>query len=413
VEFFKNKEFKGEPFFRRTDILINPNWVYGSRQPAFNGSSEFNSLRWTGTITGPLTGKINFLMNSEGGCRLFIDNKLLIDDMSEHSLSSSGSSIFLEKGKTYDFKLECSINTGRPQLYIQWEIPDIDNFKKAVAIAKSADAIVFVGGITAQLEGEEMRVDYEEFQGGDRTSLNLPKVQEHLLMELKKTGKPVILVLTSGSALSVNWENENLPAILELWYPGAEGGTALADVLFGDYNPAGRLPVTFYKSADQLPPFEDYDMKGRTYRFFKGEPLYPFGFGLSYTSFKYSNLVLPESLRTGDAFNVSVFVENKGKIGGDEVAELYLSQEKSPEGEPIHFLAGFRRIHLEPGEKQTIKFAVMSKQTAHINSENQFVTESGIWNIFVGGMQPGTKSAASEIISSQLKITGVPVIIKD
>jgi beta-glucosidase len=154
-------------------------------------------------------------------------------------------------------------------------------------------------------------------------------------------------------------------------------------------------------------------MKGRTYRFFKGEPLYPFGFGLSYTSFKYSNLVLPESLSTGDAFNVSVVVENKGKIGGDEVAELYLSQEKSPEGEPIHFLAGFRRIHLEPGEKQTIKFAVMSKQTAHINSENKFVSESGIWNIFVGGMQPGTKSAASEIISSQLKITGVPVIIKD
>ena len=413
VEFFKNKELKGEPFFKRTDILINPNWVYGSRQPAFTGSSEFNSLRWTGTITPRVSGEINFLMKSDGGCRLYINNTLLIDDWNEHSLSSKNNSVFLEKEKSYDFKLDYCLNTERPQLYIQWELLNYNSFQNAIEIAKTSDAIIFVGGITAQLEGEEMRVDYEGFKGGDRTSLNLPKIQEKLLMELKKTAKPVILVLTSGSALSVNWEKENLYAIVQLWYPGEEGGTALADVLFGDYNPAGRLPVTFYKSVDQLPPFEDYNMKGRTYRYFKGEPLYPFGYGLSYTSFKYSNLILPESIRTGETFPVSVDVENTGKSAGDEVAQLYLKREKSLESEPIHSLQGFKRIHLEPGEKQNVQFIITPKQIAILNNDNKFVTEPDSWNIFVGGMQPGSQSDIIEYLSKQLKISGDPVIIKD
>jgi beta-glucosidase len=207
---------------------------------------------------------------------------------------------------------------------VQWKLLNSDHARKAVELAKSSDLVIFVGGITPQLEGEEMQVNYEGFKGGDRTNLNLPVVQENLLKELQATRTPVVLVLTSGSALAVNWEKENLPAILQLWYPGEEGGTALADVLFGDYNPAGRLPVTFYKSVDQLPPFEDYSMKGRTYRYFDGEPLFPFGYGMSYTKFSYHNLVVPSETMTGDSTTISVEVQNTGTLPGDEVVELLI-----------------------------------------------------------------------------------------
>jgi beta-glucosidase len=413
VEYFKNKELSGEPFYKRTDVFINPNWVYGSRQPAFPGSAEFSSLRWTGTITPAVSGEYNFEVKSDGGYRLYINNKLLINDWGEDSLSVINKSIPLEGGKPYDFKLEFCLKTGRPQLFIQWELMNRDNFKNAIETAKTSDVIVFVGGITAQLEGEEMRVDYEGFKGGDRTSLNLPAVQERLLKELQKTGKPVILVLTSGSALSVNWEEENLPAIVQLWYPGEEGGRALADVLFGDYNPGGRLPVTFYKSVEQLPAFEDYNMKGRTYRFFKGDALYPFGYGLSYTSFRYSNLRVAEKINTGESFQVSADVENAGKLEGDEVVELYLKGEGLSEGEPIQSLQGFKRIHLGAGEKQSVQFTVAPRQISIFGKEGKFVSEAGTWEIFVGGTQPGTKCATTEYISKKMKITGEPVIVKE
>jgi beta-glucosidase len=413
VEYFNNKELAGNPFYKRRDILINPNWVYGSREPSFPGSADFGSLRWTGKITPFNSGVINFEVESDGGYRLYIDNKLIIDDWEEVQLSVINKSISLEGGKQYNFRLEYCLKTPRPQLFVKWEQLNNDNFKNAIEDAKKSDAIIFVGGITAQLEGEEMRVDYEGFKGGDRTSLNLPAIQERLLKELKKTGKPMILVLTSGSALSVNWEEENLPAIVQLWYPGEEGGNALADVLFGDYNPGGRLPVTFYKSVDQLPAFEDYNMKGRTYRFFKGEALYPFGYGLSYTSFAYSNLKIPDSIKTGEVFQVSADVKNTGKVTGDEVAELYLKGVDLPEGEPIQSLQGFVRIHLGAGEKQSVQFTVRPKQTATFGKEDKFVQEPGGWEIFVGGTQPGTKSTTTEYISKKINITGGPVLIKE
>jgi beta-glucosidase len=203
------------------------------------------------------------------------------------------------------------------------------------------------------LEGEEMKVQVEGFSGGDRVRLGIPRVQEALLQRVSALGKPVVLVLLNGSAVAVNWAREHVPAIVELWYPGQAGGTALADVLFGDYNPGGRLPVTFYKSEDQLPTFDDYSMKGRTYRYFEGEPLYPFGYGLSYTTFAYRNLRAPDEERAGRPVKVSVEVENSGKLDGEEVVQLYV---KHPG--VVRELQGFERVPLRAGEKKTVEFTV-------------------------------------------------------
>jgi beta-glucosidase len=193
----------------------------------------------------------------------------------------------------------------------------------------------------------------EGFSGGDRVRLGIPRVQEALLQQVSKLGKPVVLVLLNGSAVAVNWAREHVPAIVELWYPGQAGGTALADVLFGDYNPAGRLPVTFYKSEDQLPPFDDYSMKGRTYRYFEGEPLYPFGYGLSYTTFTYRNLQSPEEARAGSPVKLSVEVENSGKRDGEDVLQLYMKH-----AGVVKELQGFDRVLLRAGEKKTVEFTV-------------------------------------------------------
>lgn len=283
---------------------------------------------------------------------------------------------------------------------------NFDYFNQALELAQSADAVIFAGGITAQLEGEEMRVDYEGFRGGDRTNLDLPKVQERLLKALHATGAPVILVLSSGSALAVNWAKENLPAIIQLWYPGQEGGSALAEVLFGDYNPAGRLPVTFYKSAEQLPPFADYNMKGRTYRYFEGEPLFAFGYGLSYTKFEYRNLSAPNEASAGDEIKISVEVHNAGKRAGDEVVQLYVKDLTASAPAPLRALQGFKRIHLKPGEKQIVEFILQPKQLAIINEMNQFVVEPGGFEIAVGGAFPGTAAATTGTLKKEIRITG-------
>src|SRR6266566_6111142 len=210
-------------------------------------------------------------------------------------------------------------------------------------------------GLSPLVEGEEMEVKLEGFRGGDRTSITLPKLQEELLKEVQALGKPVVVVLLNGSALAVNWANDHAPAILEAWYPGEEGGKAIADVLFGDYNPGGRLPVTFYKSVDQLPPFTDYSMQGRTYRYFNGEPLYPFGFGLSFTKFKYGSLKLSANrINAGENVTITAEVQNVGDVAGDEVVQLYVTDAAASVPVPIRSLAGVKRLFLNPGEKQHV-----------------------------------------------------------
>ena len=240
-------------------------------------------------------------------------------------------------------------------------------------------------GLSPRLEGEEMRVQIEGFQGGDRVQLDLPRVQEELLERVAALGKPVVLVLLNGSAVAVKWARDHVPAIVEAWYPGQAGGTALADVLFGDYNPAGRLPVTFYQSADQLPPFTDYSMKGRTYRYFGGEPLFSFGYGLSYTTFAYRSLSLPKEVSKGHEVEVGVEVENTGKMAGEEVVQLYVS---GVQAGLIRSLEGFQRVALRPGERETVRFTLSPRQLSVIDAAGRRLEPSDI-EISVGGRQPG------------------------
>jgi beta-glucosidase len=278
-----------------------------------------------------------------------------------------------------------------------WSYPRMTErlIQEAVKAAREADVSVAVLGISARLEGEEMNVPLEGFRGGDRTEISLPKSQETLLKALVATGKPVIVVLLSGSAVAVNWANDNVPAMLAAWYPGGEGGTAVAEVLFGDYNPAGRLPVTFYKSVDQLPPFTDYSMQGRTYRYFKGQPLYPFGYGLSYTKFGYSDVRLEsKSVKAGEPVKLSVDVTNAGDREGDEVVQLYLTDVAASAPVPIRTLVGFDRLSLRPGEKRTVTFTITPRQMSLIDDNGKRVIEPGEFAITVGGGQPGLTPVA-------------------
>jgi beta-glucosidase len=269
--------------------------------------------------------------------------------------------------------------------------PDADKMiAEAVKAARESDVSVLVLGLSSKLEGEEMKVNVPGFRGGDRTDLSLPQSQQALLKAVVATGKPVVVVLLSGSVLAVNWANDNARAILQAWYPGGEGGTAIADVLFGDYNPAGRLPVTFYKSVDQLPPFTDYSMQGRTYRYFKGEPLYPFGYGLSYTRFAYSNLRV-NSVKAGEPAQVVVDVTNAGEREGDEVVQLYLTDVAASAPVPIRTLVAFERIALRPREKRTVTFTITPRQMSLIDNNDKRVIEPGEFLISAGGGQQGLR----------------------
>jgi len=241
-----------------------------------------------------------------------------------------------------------------------------------------------------------MKVDLPGFRGGDRTSLNLPAEEEVLLGAMKSTGKPLVVVLMNGSALAVNWANDHANAILDAWYSGEEGGTAIAETLAGVNNPAGRLPVTFYKGIEQLPEFEDYNMKNRTYRYFTGEPLYPFGYGLSYTNFEYSGLKLSSPrLQAGNPLDVEVDVKNSGKRDGDEVVELYISFPKLA-GAPLKALRGFTRVHLKSGEQQHVKLTLGPRDLSYVNDAGDRYVGAGDCLITVGGGQPGTQASHAD-----------------
>src|SRR5450432_2106888 len=355
-EYFANTELTGKPSAVRVDeyVDISP-WHPEPGGLVLPKGMEKYSVRWTGFLTPAKSG--SYQVGLVGAYnRLWLDGKLVADDMVLHDEKPTMTTVQLEKGHRYSLKLD--LGQGGRGTKLVWLPIETDPTGKAVAAANQADAIVAVVGITSQLEGEEMKVEVEGFKGGDRTSLDLPKPEEELLEALKATGKPLIVVLMNGSALSVNWANEHANAILDAWYSGEEGGTAIAQTLAGVNNPAGRLPVTFYKGVDQLPPFEDYAMKGRTYRYFEGLPLYPFGYGLSYSKFTYSNLALSSTkLNAGDPLTVDADVKNASERDGDEVVEVYLSFPKSPSS-PIHALRGIKRVHLAAGETQHVHFAL-------------------------------------------------------
>ncbi|RYE30916.1 MAG: glycosyl hydrolase, partial [Sphingobacteriaceae bacterium] len=269
--------------------------------------------------------------------------------------------------------------------------------KATVDSIKDADAIVYVGGISPKLEGEEMRVNQPGFDGGDRTSILLPEAQTQLLKALKATGKPVVFVMMTGSAIATPWESANIPAIVNVWYGGQDAGTAIADVLFGDYNPAGRLPVTFYKSdSDLTSAFDDYSMTNRTYRYFTGKPLYGFGYGLSYTTFKYDLLTTPAAIQSGKNNIVSVKVTNTGKMDGDEVTQLYIAHVGAKMKAPLKALKGFERNFLKAGQSKIVRFELKPEDLVLINEAGNSTTVKGKLMISVGGCQPDAQTQASK-----------------
>ena len=286
-----------------------------------------------------------------------------------------------------------------------------DERAEAVAAARSADAVVLVLGLASWLEGEEMGIAIEGFDRGDRTRLELPAVQRELMAAVVEAaaGKPVVLVLMSGSALAVNWADEHVPAILQAWYPGQAGGAAVADVLFGDVSPAGRLPVTFYRSADELPPFEDYSMRNRTYRYFTGEPLYPFGHGLSYARFTYDRLQVPKRTRVGSPVEVSVRVRNEGPMVADEVVQVYVSHLEARGPAPLRALKAFRRVTLEPGERRTVRLALSERDLSLVGEDGLRVAGPGRVRISVGGMQPGVPGTGA--LAAEVQRTGGPKVL--
>jgi len=325
----------------------------------------------------------------------------------EHAQAKAGH-IHLEQGKKVALKVRYELNEKGPvDLQVFWAKYDPRPSPEAIAAAKDADGVVAVLGITSDLEGAAMPVNEEGFKGGDRTSIDLPKPEEALLEAVAATGKPVVLVLANGSALAVNWANEHVNAILDTWYAGEEGGSAIAETLSGKNNPAGRLPVTFYTGLDQLPPFEDYGMQNRTYRYFKGKPLYPFGYGLSYTTFSYSDLTLPaRAVGAGDPLVVSVTVTNTGKRDGDEVAELYLSFPNVP-GAPLRALRGFKRIHLPQGESQHVTFELKDRDLSMVSEAGEPIVAEGTYSVSIGGGQPNT---GAPVVTGTFRVAGTKTL---
>jgi beta-glucosidase len=413
-EYFSNMELAGKPTITRSDADVNFDWGPGSPDPAVPADSF--SVRWTGKLTAPKTGDYHIGVTVNNGCRLWVDGALVVDDWKDAGPRTVVKALKLRAGRSYAIRLEFFEQVGDATARLVWVVPGTNMLAEAIDAARQADAIVLCLGLSPRLEGEEMDVRVEGFSGGDRVTLGLPGSQEELLRAIGALKKPTVLVLLNGSAVAVNWADTHTPAIVETWYPGEEAGDALADVLFGDYNPGGRLPVTFYRSVDQLPPFEDYRMAGRTYRYSKESPLYPFGHGLSYTRFSYGNLLLDkQQIRSGDSLGVSVTVKNTGSREGDEVVQLYLTNEQASVPVPLRSLQGFRRLHLAAGESDTVSFVLSPHQMSLINARLQRVVEPGTCTVAVGGKQPDLRGTAdartTEVVKARFEIIGpmVPV----
>ena len=355
------------------------------------GKTTFG-VQWSGSLTPNESGDFLIGIRCEGFGRVAVDEKQVAMAFGggTRGLSSAVGRVHLEKGRKVAIEVSYGTRNNKPHAELIWAKVNNAPSQEAIAAAKNADAVIAVVGITSQLEGEEMPVSEPGFSGGDRTSIDLPQAEEDLVEAVASTGKPLAVVLMNGSALAVNWINEHANAIVEAWYPGEEGGAAVAETLSGKNNPAGRLPVTFYKGVDQLPNFEDYGMANRTYRYFNGKPLYPFGYGLSYTKFSYSDLTVgAQSVAAGQPIGADVTVTNTGKIAGDEVVQVYL---KFPQvkGAPHIALRGFERIHLDAGASQKVHFDLKPRDLGMVTEDGNPIIAQGDYSISIGGGQPDT-----------------------
>jgi beta-glucosidase len=387
-QYFDNKNFEGTPSISRVDDIINFTWLNDT--PVTGKMADPFSVRWTGKLKAPKTGSYVLSLIAKNDFKFYFDGEKKAEVHSIHDPVERRISVDLEAGRKYDVKIDY-VNWGPdPQAHFYWKMPDRNLTGKALQIAKKADAVVLCMGLNSSLEGEEMPIKIEGFNHGDKTNLKLPSTQIKLMKKLHNLGKPMVLVLLTGSAVTFPWAEQNIPAILEAWYGGQEGGHAIADVLFGDYNPGGRLPVTFYEDIDDVPDFTDYNMKGRTYRYYEGKPLFPFGYGLSYTTFGYTNLQLPHSIKKDGSLQAKVRVQNTGDVAGDEVVQLYVSHPDAKiNHKPIRSLKGFKRVHLKAGESRSLQFKLLPEQLALIDEAGSLVPPDTSLKISIGGKQPG------------------------
>lgn len=391
--YFSNKELTGDPVLTRMEEAVDNNWQEGEMVADKFKAYNF-SARWSTDFTANATGRLTFELEGDDGYRFLIDGKEVMNAWTRNRGGTRLYNFEAEKGKTYRLVLEYFQNDGKATVKLKAGNFIRSDFNALANRVKDADAIVFVGGIAPQLEGEEMRVNQPGFNGGDRTSIVLPGVQTELMKALQSTGKPVVFVMMTGSAIALPWESENIPAIVNAWYGGQSAGTAIADVLFGDYNPAGRLPVTFYKSDADLPDFNDYSMENRTYRYFKGQPLYGFGYGLSYTTFAYDQLKAPATIQPGKKIVVSARVTNSGKRDGEEVVQLYLTHQGSGKA-PLKALKGFKRIPLKAGESKVVEFSLTPQELSVIDEQGKMKQPKGKIAVSIGGSQPDEATKAS------------------
>jgi beta-glucosidase len=378
--------------------------VATSSLPAEVAQEKALTVSWETTLTPPAAGDYYLGFRGNGFLRVWLDGKVFTMAYQTSGLETKLGHGHFEAGKPYTLKVDYAPTPGsNAPGELVWSKLDLHPSPEAIAAAKSADVVVAVVGITSELEGEEMPVSEEGFKGGDRTTLDLPKPEQELFESLAATGKPLVVVLMNGSALSINWAKEHANAILEAWYPGEEGGEAIAQTLAGKNNPAGRLPVTFYSSVADLPAFEDYSMANRTYRYFRGTPLYPFGYGLSYSEFKYGKVKLStKRLKAGGPLSVDADVKNTGQRDGDEVVQLYLTYPKLP-GAPIRALCGFTRVHIRAGQTEHVHLTVDPRNLSHVNEAGDRIIAPGSYSLSIGGGQPST---AAPIVETPFTITG-------
>jgi beta-glucosidase len=415
-EYFASSDFSGAPVLTRTDQNLDFDWQ--SASPVTGLTATQYSVRWTGTIQAPGSGdyKFNFHASDCYPCtgtntiRVFVDDKQALEQTGkDDGHTQKIFSIHFGAAQSHAFRVEYS-HAGSQRgggIRLEWQ-PDASALRdEAVAAAKGADVVVAFVGLSPDLEGEEMPVHVEGFSGGDRTDIALPAVQRQLLEAVSAIGKPLVVVLLNGSALAIDWAQQHAAAIVEAWYPGEEGGTAIARTLAGENNPGGRLPVTFYASVKDLPPFEEYSMKNRTYRYHEGPVLYPFGYGLSYSAFGYRDLrITPIQPKAAGPVTVGVTVTNTGKVKGDEVVELYLTPPADTADAPIRELKGFRRVTLEPGVSTQVDFALDARDLSSVRKDGTRAVLPGKYGLSIGGSQPGptenTLSGGFSVVGTEI-----------
>lgn len=387
AEYFTNKDLEGTPVLVRNESVVNHLWQEGEMIAAGIRANNI-SARYTTNFKADTSGALTFELEADDGFRFMVNGRVVIDAWTRNRWGARTYQLEMKKDSVYNLVVEYWQGEGKGNVKVSTGIYARTDFSALADRYRDADAFIFVGGISPQLEGEEMQVNYPGFEGGDRTSILLPAVQTELMKALNSTGKPVVFVMMTGSAIAIPWEADHIPGIVNAWYGGQSAGTALAEVIFGDYNPGGRLPVTFYRSDADLPAFTDYRMENRTYRYFKGRPLYGFGYGLSYTSFRYDHLEVPEVVVRGRSAVAKVRVTNVGKVAGEEVSQLYVINQNQSIKTSLKALKGFQRVSLKPGESKVLEFRLAPEDLSYVNQHGMLTSYTGKVSISVGGSQP-------------------------